>query len=151
MILPDETLRALIGYCLHRAQASTNLRFKTALAAHGLRRTTFSCLSLIIENPGLKQGQLGEALAIERPNLVKIVEDLTCAGLIRRETSKTDSRAYALYPTDEGTARFTEAMVTLRMVDTVVTEGLNAAEVAALRSALEKVEKNASRISEAAD
>jgi len=98
----DHTLRGLTGYRLQRATTTAMARYKLVFSAFGLRRTTFSCLSLIVDNPGLRQSQLGEVLAIERPNLVNIVEDLTSAGLVTRETSPQDRRAYALHPTEKG-------------------------------------------------
>ncbi len=139
----DETLRELTGYRLQRATGSAMLRYKAVFAEFGLRRTTFSCLSLIIDNPGLRQSQLGEALAIERPNLVKIVEDLADADLVRRETSKSDSRAYALFPTAEGRALFKDALAAIRDLDGQITTWLSETEIAALRKALNQIEANA--------
>lgn len=139
----DVTLRELTGYRLQRATGSAMLRYKAVFAEFGLRRTTFSCLSLIVDNPGLRQGQLGETLSIERPNLVKVVGDLTGAGLVRRETSKSDSRAYALFPTTKGKAVLQEALAAVRALDDEVTLGMSPEEVFALRKALAKLEDNA--------
>ena len=140
----DATLRQLTGYRLQRATGVSMMRYKAVFAEYGLRRTTFSCLSLIVETPGLKQSQLGHTLAIERPNLVKIVEDLTQAGLVQRKTSATDSRAYALFPTTAGAALFREALAAVRALDDAITAGLSEEEVSVLRAALAKVEANAS-------
>jgi len=139
----DARLRELTSYGLYRATGTAMLRYKAIFAAFGLRRTTFSCLSLIIDNPGLRQSQLGETLAIERPNLVKIVEDLSSADLIRRETSKTDSRAYALFATPKGKALFQDAFDAVCDMDIQITQGLSDSEIATLRKALAKIEGNA--------
>jgi DNA-binding MarR family transcriptional regulator len=139
----DRTLRQLTGYRLQRATSTAMLRYKAVFAEFGLRRTTFSCLSLIVDAPGLRQSQLGATLAIERPNLVKIVEDLAQAGLVRRETAKSDSRAYALYPTPKGEALFREALSAVQKLDGQIAEGLSTEEIAALCAALAKVEANA--------
>lgn len=134
--LKDTTLSGLTGYRLQRANSAASSRFKAVFAEFGLRRTTFSCLSLIVDNPGLRQSQLGEALAIERPNLGQIVEDLTQQGLILRETSKTDRRAYALSPTAKGRRLFADALAAVRALDAHITKGMSQNEVQALRKAL---------------
>jgi DNA-binding MarR family transcriptional regulator len=46
------------------------------LEPFGLRMITFTALILIVDNPDLSQTQLAGALAIERSNLVTIVDDL---------------------------------------------------------------------------
>ncbi len=148
--LKDATLSGLTGYRLQRANSAASSRFKAAFAEFGLRRTTFSCLSLIVDNPGLRQSQLGEALAIERPNLGQIVEDLTQQGLILRETSKTDRRAYALSPTSKGLRLFADALAAVRATDAHITAGMSQSEVQALRKALGYMLVNAASDSEPA-
>jgi len=133
-----------MGYRLQRATGTAMVRYKAIFAEYGLRRTTFSCLSLIIDNPGLQQSQLGETLAIERPNLVYIVEDLTNAGLIRRDKSKTDGRAYALHPTAIGIARFAQAHEAVQRLDREIGDGLTRAELDAFQDIMTKIEKNCS-------
>lgn len=139
----DATLRGLTGYRLQRATGVAMVRYKAVFAEFGLRRTTFSCLSLIIDTPGLQQSQLGQTLAIERPNLVKVVRDLTKAGLVRRDVSKSDARAYALFPTPMGKTLFENALAAVQALDAQMAGGLTKAEIAALRKALAKVEANA--------
>ena len=139
----DRTLRELSGYRLQRATSAAMIRYKEVFAEFGLRRTTFSCLSLIIDNPGLKQSQLGETLSIERPNLVSIVEDLTSVGLITRTTSETDRRAYALRPTDKGRTLFAKALAAVQALDSKITSGMSDKSVTELKGALDQVEANA--------
>ena len=50
----------------------------------------------------MRQSQLADALAIERSNLVLIVDELELRELIFREPSKTDRRAYSLMTTLKG-------------------------------------------------
>lgn len=138
----DKTLRELTGYRLQRANGIAMLRYKEVFAQFGLRRTTFSCLSLIIDNPGLKQSQLGETLAIDRPNLVYIVDDLTRAELIRRDVSQQDRRAYALHPTEKGLVIFGHALEAVRRLDGTIADGLSAKDHKALIAALDLIERN---------
>lgn len=139
----DTTLRSLTGYRLQRTTSVSILRFKEVFAAHGLRRTTFSCLSLIVETPGLRQSQLGEALAIERPNLVSVIEDLHSQGLIQKKASPTDRRAYELSATTKGMKRFKEAYADVCELDAEIVDGLSDDESDVLMRALQKIERNA--------
>lgn len=143
MKVSDKALRDLTGYRLQRATGIAMMRYKAVFAKFGLRRTTFSCLSLIVETPGLRQSQLGETLAIERPNLVTIVEDLTKQGLIEKAVAPDDRRAYALSPTDKGRALFQSALAAVQDLDRRMTDGLKKADLAVLHTALRTMEANA--------
>jgi len=138
----DRALRGLTGYCLHRSYHSVSTRVNALFAEYGLRRTTFSALALIVECPGLRQSQLAEALAIERPNMVQIIDELEQAGLVRREVSSTDRRAYAMQPSDAGRALFKKALAGIQALDRAFTAGMSAEQESALRHALHRIEQN---------
>ena len=140
---PDATLRELTGYRLRRVTHVTGVRVRERLAVFGLRRTTFAALTLIVETPGLQQGKLAEALAIEGTNLVKILDDLEQAGLIRRDVAPGDRRIKALTPTAPGRQRLAEARVALRDLDQQLTDGLTAAQIDRFQAALDLIERNA--------
>jgi len=113
----DQTLRALAGYQLQRTTGAAMVQYKAVFAAFGLRRTTFSCLSLIIDNPGLQQGHLAEALSIERSNIVQFIDELSSKGLVLRESAPADRRAYALSATAKGKALFKKALQAIHDLD----------------------------------
>lgn len=100
--ISDTTLRGFLGYHMKRAFNVLQADLNRALKPFGLRMVTYSALVTIVENPGLRQAQLADVLAIERPNLVVIIDELEKAGLITREPAPNDRRAYALMPTSEG-------------------------------------------------
>lgn len=141
----DATLRDLTGYRLRRAASEVMAQVTAVLAPFGLRRTTFSALSVIADNPGLRQSQLAAALAIERPNLVQIIDELERAGLVVRERAEGDRRAYALRATKAGAALYRSALTELRVSDAAMTRGLSAAQKTALRTALQTIEDNAKK------
>jgi len=140
----DKTLRGLTGYQLQRANGAGIALYKAVFAKFGLRRTTFSCLSLIVENPGLQQGQLAAVLAIERSNIVQIIDDLSKKDLILREPAKTDRRAYALTATEKGVSVFKAALQAVKEIDDQVNRGLSKEELLALEYALRLIETNSS-------
>lgn len=113
------------------------------LAQFGLRRSTFASLSVIVDHPGLNQGQLADALAIERPNLVQIVDELERNGLIQRRKSPEDRRAYALCPKPKGKAVLDNALDALERFEVSLVDGLTEPQLKALHSALERIERNA--------
>lgn len=139
----DATLRGLTGYRMQRAAIKAMGAVNAALAPFGLRRSTFSALAVVADTPGLRQAQLAEALAIERPNLVQIVDDLEAAGLLVRETAEGDRRAYALQATARGRRVYAEALARLRRVEQALTRGLSPAQTEALHRALQLIEDNA--------
>lgn len=140
---PDKALRRLTGYCLKRATAAAGSAAAEILRGFGLRRTTFSALSVIAGTPGLSQAQLAEALAIERPNIVPILGELESLGLVRRARSSEDRRAYRLFATLSGQVLFTGAFARLESADRALTEGLTPHERRVLMRALDRIEANA--------
>lgn len=98
----DETLRTFLGYNMKRAFIVIQSELLKTLEPFDLRMVTYSALVMISDNPGMRQSQLADALAIERPNLVVIVDELEARELIIREQSPHDRRAYALKVTLAG-------------------------------------------------
>lgn len=137
----DDSLRAFAGYTMKRAMAAIQADVNAALAPFGLRMVTFSALSVIAENPGLRQAQLADALAIERPNLVALVDELEAAGLVSRDRVATDRRAYALTPTRRGRETLGKATAAVRAHDARMTAGLSPAERRRLVDMLRTIER----------
>ena len=98
----DLGLRRFVGYSMKRAYLVIENDLSKILKAHGLRVTTFSALSIIIDNPDLTQTQLANALDIERSSCVVVVDTLEGMDLITRNKVETDRRTYALRPTLKG-------------------------------------------------
>lgn len=98
----DSVLGDLIGYRLKRAYMRFQPEAQRVLAEDGLRVVSFSCLSIIVDNPGIVQSELAGALQMERSNLVVIIDELEERGLIGRKRVPTDRRRYALTATLRG-------------------------------------------------
>src|ERR1700741_4849281 len=110
-----------------RRTVSTNL----VVAARKWRRTSHDVLSafnvseacatplLIASRLGsaVRQVTLADPVGIEGPALVRVLDQLCAAGLMRRDEDPEDRRAKTVALTDEGravTARMEEELVTLR-------------------------------------
>ena len=95
-------LSSSVGYHLKRAYLRLYDDFIVTLADLQLRPQVFSALSLIVDNPGIIQSALARALAIERSNIVLIIDDLVGRGWVTRNPVRRDRRIYALRATAAG-------------------------------------------------
>ena len=95
-------LASSVGYHLKRAYLRVYDDFIVTLADLQLRPQVFSALSLIADNPGIIQSALARALAIERSNIVLIIDDLVERGWVTRNAVPRDRRIYALHATAAG-------------------------------------------------
>ena len=100
-----------VGFVLRLAQVAVFKDLLAALKPFELRLADFSALLVIEANPGLKQQSLGEALRIQRPNLVAIIDQLEERGLVKRGAAPGDRRSYALTLTSAGTALLAKAKI----------------------------------------
>jgi DNA-binding MarR family transcriptional regulator len=91
-----------IGYLLRRAQIAVFKDFFAAFESHDLRPGQYSILTVIESNPGLKQGEVGDALGIKRANFVAMIDELERRKLVRRDPTPGDRRSYALMLTAKG-------------------------------------------------
>ena len=76
-----------------------------AFADVELSSTQFELLLLVRRNPTVSQGELARALAVNRATLVRWVEDLVCAGLMKRVVQIADRRFKRLQLTPKGRRR----------------------------------------------
>ena len=98
----ESALRQFAGYHMKRAFNVVQADLNQTLKPFELRMITYTALLLIVENPGLRQSQLADAMDIERPNLVVIIDELERRDLIVRDRVPSDRRAYALQATLAG-------------------------------------------------
>ncbi|MCP5145651.1 MAG: MarR family transcriptional regulator [Gammaproteobacteria bacterium] len=95
-------LEELTGYLLRRATSRVMADFVQVAANHDLRPVPFSILLLVESNPGVRQGQVAEALAIKPANMVPLVNMLVERGLLRRRVGVEDRRSFELALTAAG-------------------------------------------------
>ena len=136
----DATLRNFMGYDMKRAFNVIQSDLNATLQPMGLRMVTFSVLTVIRDNPGIRQSQLADILSIERPNLVLILDELEQNGAVKRVRASGDRRAYELSVTDAGQALSDRAIEAVDAHDTRMAEGLDRAEREALHKALRAIE-----------
>ncbi|MDG1471833.1 MAG: MarR family transcriptional regulator [Ascidiaceihabitans sp.] len=141
--ITDASLRAFVGYDMKRAFNALQADLSRTLTPFGLRMMTFSALSLVVENPGLRPSQLATVLTIERANLVVIVDELEQRGLLTRTPSTTDRRAHALHVTDQGQSLFAKANRAVAEHDARMIAGVAQHLQPQLKDALRQIENSA--------
>ena len=102
-------LPTLIGYALRRTQVAVFNAFRRTFAELGLRPAQLGILTVVGNNPGLKQAEVSAALGIKRANLVPLLDGLTGRGLIERGRVASDRRSHALRLTAAGEALLADA------------------------------------------
>lgn len=136
----DIVLGNMIGYRLKRAYMQIQPVAQRMLAEDDLRVVSFSCLSVIVENPEIVQSELAEVLRMERSNLVVIIDELEERGLITRRKVPTDRRRYALTATLRGRRLRDRAAKRIRMAEDAVLGRLDEDDRAHLIAVLKRLE-----------
>lgn len=136
----DRALRVYSGYVMKRAFHAIQTDVTRVLEPHGLRMLTFSVLAVVVDNPGLRQAQLADALALERPNVVALIDDLERRGWVERARAPEDRRAYALRATEAGVRVHAAARASVDAHEADMTADLSAEERRVLFEALARIE-----------
>lgn len=141
----DAPLRNLAGYRLKRAFAVIQADLARVLEPFGLRMIPFSALLVVSRSPGLGQGHLAAALAVERSNLVAPLDGLVRQGLVRREPVPGDRRAMALVATEAGQALADAALEAVQAHESRLLSGVTASDLAAVMRVCDMIEAAAER------
>jgi DNA-binding MarR family transcriptional regulator len=139
-VADEGALRALLGYVMKRAYLVLHSDAQTALADFGLRIPSFSCLSVIVAEPGIAPSVVAERLSIERSNVVVFIDELETRELVARTQSKTDRRRFALTATVRGRRLHDKAVASLHESEDRLLAGVTPEEKALLVSILKKIE-----------
>ena len=95
-------LAGWIGFNLRIAQESAFQAFSRRSQEIGESPGRFATLTLIHRNPGISQTELGQASGRDKSSITPVVEDLVRRGLVERQRTDSDKRAYRLSLTPQG-------------------------------------------------
>ena len=99
----SDALRARVSAGLILASRVWRRQVDEAVATLGLTEATaFPLIHLLRAGDGARQGAVAEALGIEGPSLVRLLDQLCAAGLMERREDATDRRAKTLHLTLAG-------------------------------------------------
>lgn len=138
--LDEGAVRNLVGYNLKRAYIAIHTPAQAAVAALDLRIPTFSCLSVIVQNPGITPSVLAETLKMERSNIVVVIDELESRDLVSRTQMKTDRRRYQLRATVRGRRLHDRAVEAIGQAEDRLLLALDDGERTQLLALLKKIE-----------
>lgn len=120
-------LQDRIGFRVHMLDLHMMRWLGERCARFGLTPASASVLMVIHSNPGVRHGELADALLIRRPNMTKLMRRLETRGLLCRRGSPGDKRRVVLALTPEGEQVIAEVGASFRMQDEVVRQALTGA------------------------
>jgi DNA-binding MarR family transcriptional regulator len=94
----------LLGYHLRRAQGAVHRDYLDVQhdLRHKLTQRQTAVMWLVLCNPGVAQGAIGNALGMDRATMMVLVNGLVSRGLLRRTESRVDRRRRELHATAAG-------------------------------------------------
>jgi DNA-binding MarR family transcriptional regulator len=91
-----------LGFLLRMAQLQSFEHFFAELRDFELKPGEFSVLTLIMQNPGIRQGLLAQRLMIKRAHMTKLIRSLEATGYVERTIPDEDRRSVRLTLTPRG-------------------------------------------------
>ena len=137
--IADSMAAALVGYNLKRSYLVVRNAAQSALDPLELRVVSMTALSLIVDNPGIAPSQIADALQMERPNIVVIIDELETRQLISRARSQEDRRRFALTATMRGRRLRDQARDAVAAAEYGALGALSDAEIAQLMNLLRRI------------
>lgn len=132
----------LVGYHLRRTSSLIRKDFKRVVGDFGIHQVSFGVLSVISANPGIRQGEIGRMLDIQRANMVTMIGELSEAGLVDRGTDCTDRRAVLLSLTERGKHMLADVTKLIEAHEAALLGGLSPAEIGALLAMLVRISQS---------
>ena len=116
----NDPLQASALHLLHRAGQCAGDVFQAEMVAGDLTPRQFAVLVAVSQDEGLSQTSLVRKTGIDRSTLADIVRRMLRKGLLQRQRTKDDARAYSVKLTDEGWKALRHAQPTVEVVDSRV-------------------------------
>ena len=130
------------GFIIYRTALAIRGTFERTLKEQGFDITPEQCgiLSLLREEEGLSQKEIGDVLFKDKPNISRMLDILERKRLIIRQP--TDRRRYSIFLTEAG-KKLSEQIPPIKMqLEAKAFTGLLAREIEALENALNKIYGN---------
>jgi DNA-binding MarR family transcriptional regulator len=112
------------------------------LQAHGLAMWAYAVLLHLGEQPVRTQTALADAIGADKTRIIKILDDLTARGLIRRWPDPADRRVRLLSITEEGRRLRDAAQAAIQEAEESLLERLTLPEREVFLDALRKLSDN---------
>ncbi len=134
-----DQLDNLLGFRLRMAHIALYREFMSALVDVDVTQRQVAVLWLVGANPGLSQGELGAALAMDSATMVAVIDRLAREGRIVRVQSESDRRRRELHLTPAGIKTLKSAKAAIGRLERRAAAGLDENELEALLATLGKL------------
>src|SRR5262244_1814928 len=99
----EAAIRRNFGFRVSRISRRLRQEVDSELRAYGLTEATWRPLAYLGRlGEGIRQKELAQALGIEGPSLVRLLDSLERRGLVERREDASDRRARGIYLTEAG-------------------------------------------------
>jgi DNA-binding MarR family transcriptional regulator len=132
-------LDQLLGYHLRRAQGAVHRDYLATLDELKLTQKQTAVMWLVIGNPGVAQGAIGSALAMDRATMMVLVNRLEGRGLLQRRRSAEDARRRELHATAAGLRLMGQVRARIARHESRMKRLFNAAELRTLERLLRRL------------
>jgi len=134
-------LDSLLGYHLRRAQGAVHRDYLATLHELKLTQKHTAVMWLVIGNPGVAQGVIGSALAMDRATMMVLVNRLEKRGLLQRRRSAADARRRELHATPAGMRLMVQVRERIARHEARMKRLFSAAEMHTLQRLLQRLQK----------
>ena len=134
----DIEVAEFAGQLFFRLWRASHTRTADALETIGLTPALFALLNVLGAREGAIQQQLSADMAIDPSAMVKLINELEDAGLVKRQRRPGDRRAWEVSITAKGRRTLERARQAITQVEDEVLGGLTAADRAQLLALLRK-------------
>ena len=148
----DRTVADAWGALLREHATLVPLLDRELQAAHQLPLAWYDVLLEINYGPGrrLRMSELGERVTLSRTRVSRLVDEMSVAGLVRREANPDDRRSAYAVLTPAGRTAFRQAAATyLAGIDRHFGSALTLSELVTIKRGLDKVIRRAADRSQA--
>lgn len=140
--VPSRELGRRVGHSLKRAQQTLRAAMDRTLREEGVTAPQYAVLKLLNQQPGLSSAELARWSFVTPQTMNDIVAGLEAAALVDRTPHPDGGRRLQVALTALGRRTLDRCDAVVEDIETRLVAGLEAGEVAALHSALERCVRN---------
>lgn len=133
------SLSEMIGFLVTIARADVFEKFYAMTSDLDIGPFSAAALIIIHKNAGIRHGALASALRTKLSHTTKMLNELERRGLVQRECSDSDRRAFEFSLTAEGRTFTKKLETSMLLVDSRIDENLTEAESRRLKQLIRKM------------
>ncbi|OAH48773.1 MarR family winged helix-turn-helix transcriptional regulator [Microbacterium oleivorans] len=126
--LEEIDLPTSLGYLLKEASSALRIAMEDVLRPLGMTVTSYSCLELLAQRPGLSNSALARGAFVTRQSMNVLLQSLEREGWVTRATTASEGRALPVTLTDAGRRQRAQASAAVKTVEDRMLAELSAPE-----------------------